>query len=166
MLAHQADGVLDQLADHALDVAAVVADLGVLGGLDLDERRAGERGQPAGDLGLADAGGADHEDVLGRDLLAHVVVELLPPPAVANGDGDGPLGVVLADDVAVELGNDLAGSQLTHGSSRLSLTTEDTENTEEELQIDKMTEMHSRNCSSPTHFRSSFLSRELCVLCG
>ena len=111
LLAHQADGVFDQLADHALDVAAVVADFGVLGGLDLDERRAGERGQPAGDLGFADAGRADHEDVLGRDLVAHLAVELLPPPAIADGDRDGPLGVVLADDVAVELGDDLARGQ-------------------------------------------------------
>ena len=121
LLADQADGVLDQVADHALDVAAVVADLGVLGGLDLDERGAGELGQAAGDLGLADAGGADHEDVLGRDLLAQVVGELLPPPAIADGDGDGPLGVGLADDVAVELGDDLAGGQILHGSSSMTM---------------------------------------------
>ena len=41
-------------------------------------------------------------------------VELLPPPAIADGDRDGPLGVVLADDVAVELGDDLAGRQFLH----------------------------------------------------
>ncbi len=83
---------LDQVADHALDVAAVVADLGVLGRLDLDERRADELRQPAGDLGLADAGRADQDDVLGRDVVAQLGGELLPPPAVAEGDGDGPLG--------------------------------------------------------------------------
>ena len=114
LFAHQADGVFDQLADHALDVAAVVADFGVLGGLDLDERCAGERRQPAGDLGFADAGRADHENVFGRDLVAHIVLELLPPPAIADGDGDGSLGIILADDVAVEFGDDLAGSQLAH----------------------------------------------------
>ena len=65
--------IFDQVADHALDVAAVVADLGVLGRLDLDERGAGELGQPAGDLGLADAGRADHEDVLGRHFLPQLV---------------------------------------------------------------------------------------------
>ena len=47
-----------------------VADLGVLGGLGLHERRADQHGQPAGDLGLAHAGRADQHDVLGRDLLA------------------------------------------------------------------------------------------------
>ena len=123
-LAHQADGVLDQLADHALDVAAVVADLGVLRRFDLDERRAGQLRQPAGDLGLADAGRADHQDVLGRDLAAHLVRQLLPPPAIAHGDRHGPLGVGLADDVAIELGDDLRGAsgrarQLLHDNVRV-----------------------------------------------
>ena len=36
------DGGLDEVADHRVDVAADVADLGELGRLDLDERRAGE----------------------------------------------------------------------------------------------------------------------------
>ncbi len=108
MVADQADRVLHQLADHALDVAAVVADLGVLAGLDLDEGRPGERGQPTGDLGLADARGADHENILRRDFLAELIVKLLPPPAIADGDGDGPLGVVLANDVAIKFGDNLA----------------------------------------------------------
>ncbi len=47
------DAQLGEVADHRLDVAADVADLGVLRGLDLDEGRLGELGQPAGDLGLA-----------------------------------------------------------------------------------------------------------------
>ena len=106
-LAHQADGVFDQFADHALDVAAVVAHLGVLRGLDLDERRAGELGQPPGDLGLAHAGRADHHDVLRRHFLPHVALKLLPPPAVANGHRHRPLRRVLADDVPIEFFNDL-----------------------------------------------------------
>ncbi len=72
LLADHADGDLGQVADHAFDVAAVVADLGVLGRLDLEERGADELGQPAGDLGFADAGRADHDDVLGRHVLAQL----------------------------------------------------------------------------------------------
>ena len=106
-LAHQRDGVLDQLADHALHVAAVVADFGVLRGLDLDERGAGQLGQPPGDFGLADAGGADHQDILGRDFAPHVFGQLLPPPTIADRDGHGPLGVRLADDMPIQLGDDL-----------------------------------------------------------
>ena len=35
-LVDQSDRVLDQLADHAIDVPAIVADLGILAGLDFD----------------------------------------------------------------------------------------------------------------------------------
>src|SRR6185312_14916393 len=66
------------------------------------------------DLGLADAGGADHQDVFRQDLLAQFVVELKSAPPVTQGDSDGALGVVLADDVAVELGDDFAGREVGH----------------------------------------------------
>ena len=64
--------LLDQVAGDLLDVAADIADLGELGRLDLDERRVGELRQPPADLGLAAAGGADHQYVLGRHLLAQL----------------------------------------------------------------------------------------------
>jgi hypothetical protein len=48
-------------------------------------------------------------DVLGQHLLAQLVVELQAPPAVAQRDGDGALGVALTDDEAVEFGYDFAG---------------------------------------------------------
>jgi hypothetical protein len=101
------DGDVDEVAHDRVDVLADVADLGELGRLDLDEGRVGQPGQPARDLGLADAGRADHQDVLGRDLGAQFLVDALAPPAVAQRDRDGALGVLLADDVAVELGDDL-----------------------------------------------------------
>ena len=65
LLPDHLDGDLDQVADHRLDVAADVADLGELRRLDLEERRTCETGQTPGDLGLADTGGPDHQDVLG-----------------------------------------------------------------------------------------------------
>ena len=82
LVAHQRDGGLDQVADHRLDVAADVADLGELGRLDLDERRLRQLRQAARDLGLADAGGADHDDVLRRDLVAQLARR---PAAAASG---------------------------------------------------------------------------------
>ena len=110
------DGDLDQVAHDLLDVAADIADLGELGRLDLEERRAGEPGQPARNLGLADAGRADHQDVLRQHLFAQPLVELQPPPAVAQRDGDRALGVGLADDEAVELGDDFARGKVGHAS--------------------------------------------------
>ncbi len=58
--ARERDGNLDQVAHDLLDVAADIADLGELGGLDLEERRAGKPCQAARNLGLADAGRPDH----------------------------------------------------------------------------------------------------------
>ena len=60
---------------------------------------------------------------LGVTCGAKLVGELPAPPAVPQGDRHGPLGVGLADDVAIELGDDLPGRQLAlglliwHGSS-------------------------------------------------
>ena len=110
-LAHHVDGDLDQVADHGLHVAAHVADLGELRGLDLHEWRVGQLRQAAGDLGLAHAGGAHHDDVLGNDFFRQFGRELLAAHAIAQGDGDRAFGLVLADDILVEFAHDLARSQ-------------------------------------------------------
>jgi hypothetical protein len=109
LLAQHLERGIGQVADDRLDVTADVADFGELGGFDLDERRVGQLGQAAGDFGLADTGRADHQDVLRGDFGAQLGRQLHAPPAVAQGNGDGALGVVLADDVAVEFVDDLAG---------------------------------------------------------
>ena len=97
------DGELGQVADHRLHVPADVADLGVLRGLDLDERGLGEPGEPPGDLRLPDARRPDHDDVLRRHLVPELRREVLAPPAVPERDGDRPLRPALPDHVAVEL---------------------------------------------------------------
>src|SRR5262249_13752791 len=102
---------LDQVANHRLDVASDVADLGELRGLDLDERRLRQARQPTRDLGLADAGRPDHQDVLRRNLFGQLGRQLLAPHPVAQRDRHGALGRRLADDVLVQLGDDLARSQ-------------------------------------------------------
>ena len=108
---HHVHGQLHQVAHHRFDVAADVADLGELRRLDLDERRLRQPRQPPGDLGLADAGRADHQDVLRRHLLGDVGRQPLPAHAVAQRDGHGALGLGLADDELVELGDDLPRRQ-------------------------------------------------------
>ena len=112
LFAHHVDGDLDQVAHHGFDIAADVADLGELRGLDLHERRVGELGQAAGDLRLAHAGGAHHDDVLGNDLFRQLGRQLLPAHAIAQRDGDGALGLVLSHDILVEFAHDLARRQL------------------------------------------------------
>jgi len=110
-LARHFHGDVRQLLDDRVDVTADVADLGELGGLDLDERRVGELRQAARDLGLADPGRADHEDVLRGDLLAQRLAHLHAPPAVAQRNRHGALGCLLPDDVLVELLDDLSRSE-------------------------------------------------------
>ena len=80
---HHVDGKIGQIADDRFDVAADVADFGEFGGFDFDERRLRQLGEAARDLGLADAGGTDHDDVLRRDLFAQIFRHQLAPPAIA-----------------------------------------------------------------------------------
>jgi len=114
-LARHRDRGLQQIAHDLLDVAADIADLGELRRLDLDERGPRELRQAARDLGLAAAGGADHQDVLGQHLFAQLIRELQAAPAVAQRHRDRALGGVLADDVAVELRDDLARAERLDG---------------------------------------------------
>ncbi len=110
-LAGHRDRDLDEVAGDLLDIAADIADLGELGRLDLQKRRLGEPREAPRDLGLADAGRADHQDVFRQHLLAQLGRQLLAAPTVAQRDRDGALGVVLADDETVELGDDLARAE-------------------------------------------------------
>jgi hypothetical protein len=112
LLARDLHGDVRQLLHDGVDVTADVADLGELGGLDFDERSVGEAREPARDLGLADAGGPDHQDVLRRDLLAQGLGHLHAPPAVAQRNGHRALGVVLADNVFIQLRNYFFGGKI------------------------------------------------------
>ena len=106
---NEADASFEQVADDLVYVAADITDLGELGGFDLDEWSAGELCESPRDFGLANAGRPDHQDILGQNLLAHFIIELLAAPAIAQGDGDRALGVALTDNVTVELRHDFAG---------------------------------------------------------
>jgi hypothetical protein len=90
------------------DVAADIADFGEFGCLDLEEGRLGQFGKPARDFGFADPGRPDHQDILRQHFLAQGFGQLLAPPAVPQRDGDCTLGVVLADNIAVEFGNNFS----------------------------------------------------------
>ena len=106
LVAHELDRDLHQVTDDRVDIATDVAHLGELARLDLQERCADQAREAPRDLGLPDAGRADHDDVLRRDLVAEVALDLLAAPAIAQGHGDGALGIALADDVAIELLDD------------------------------------------------------------
>ena len=112
LFADHFDGNLDQVANHGLDVASDVTDFSELRGFDFEKRRVGELGQAAGDFSFAHSRGTDHDDVFGNDFFRQVGRQFLPAHAVAQGNGDRALGVVLADDMLVEFGDDFTRCQL------------------------------------------------------
>ena len=108
-------GGLDQLEQDVLDVLTDVTGLGQRGGVGDGERHVEHLGQRLGQVGLAAAGGAEHQDVgLGQlDRLGAGVAALLagldPLVVVVDRDGQRALGGVLPDDVALEELPDLGG---------------------------------------------------------
>src|SRR6478609_5251148 len=110
-------GGLDELEEDVLDVLADVAGLGQRRGVrdregDVEHPRQGLR-----EVGLATTRRPDHQDVGLRDL-DHVVLRLAADGleagldalvVVVDRDGEGLLGVLLADHVGVEELEDLAG---------------------------------------------------------
>ncbi len=108
------DGHVDQVADNGFHVAADISDFGEFGRLDFDERRIRQARQTPRDFGFADAGGTDHENVLGGDFVAQAFIHLHAPPAVAQGNGHGAFGRVLADDVLVQFLDDFSGCHFRH----------------------------------------------------
>ena len=112
LFAHHVDGDVHQVADHGFHVAAHVAHFGELAGFHLEKRRIGEPGQAARQFGFADAGGPDHENVLGHHLVGHFGRQFLAADAVAQRDRHGALSFGLAHDVLVQLAHDLARREL------------------------------------------------------
>ncbi len=111
-------GGLDQLEQDVLDVLADVASLGQGRGVGDRERDVEHPGQGLGEVGLAAAGRADHEDVglgdLDRLLLGVLGRGRAEPRldalvVVVDRDREGLLGPLLADHVGVEELEDLAG---------------------------------------------------------
>ena len=99
-------GVLKQADDQVFDVLTDVARLGQRGRIANGEGHIEKLGQTAGDRRLAAARGAEHQDVgflqldgigPGRLLVAQAFV------VVVDRNGDGPLRLILADDVLIEV---------------------------------------------------------------
>jgi hypothetical protein len=103
------DGDLHEIAHHGLHVFADVADFRVFRRLHLYERGIGETGKAPGNLRLPHARGSDHQNILRVDLVAQLGADVLATPAVSQRDGHRALGIVLPDDVSVELTHDFGG---------------------------------------------------------
>src|SRR5690606_33376513 len=72
-------------------------------------------------LGLPATGRADHQNILRQHLFLEIARELLPTPAIAQGDGDRAFRRALADDVAIGLRNDLTRREGGHDAPVLTV---------------------------------------------
>lgn len=52
---------------------------------------------------------ANHQDVFGRDFTPETGLDLLPAPAVSQGNGNGALGLMLANNMFVQFKDDFLG---------------------------------------------------------
>jgi len=120
LLTNQVHRYLNQVADNALHIATHVTDLGVVRRLDFDEWRASEFCDAPGDLRFAHTRGTDHDDVVGHDFFAQLIVYLCTPPAIAQRDRHRFLGIALTYDVSIQFADNLCGCQLRHIRSSFS----------------------------------------------
>src|SRR6185312_4329360 len=101
-------GRLDEFEQDVLDVLADVTGLGQRSGVGDGERNVEHLGQRLGQVGLATAGGPEHQDVglgqLNRLMpgVAALLAGLDPLVVVVDGHRQRPLGGVLANDVALQ----------------------------------------------------------------
>ena len=100
------------VADDGFHITPDVPHLGELGGFDFQKGSLRQLRQSSRNFSLADTSRADHDDVLRHDLFANVRAQLLPSPTVTQRDGHHALGVLLADDIAIQFLHDLARSQV------------------------------------------------------
>ena len=114
LLLHHAHGVFHQVANDAFHIAAHIANLGKLGCFHLDKGRLHQLCQAAGNLSFAHARWADHQNILGIDFLAHFLAYAGTAVTVAQGNRHSALGLVLADDIAIQLAHDFARRHFLH----------------------------------------------------
>ena len=124
MFAHELDANVGEIANDRIDIATDITHFGEFGCFDLDKGCIGQPGEAPRDLGFADTGRANHQNILWGDLVAQGLGHLLAPPAVAQRNCDRPLCTVLTDDVTIELGDDFGRCHLHHraGSAHPSIT--------------------------------------------
>ena len=116
MVAKQLDAGFDQVTNNRLDIAPDIADFGKLGRLDLDKRRIGQLCQAPCNFCFTNSGRANHENVFRCDFVAHPLIELHAPPAITQSNGHGAFGVVLTNNVFVQLMDDFSGCHCRHAN--------------------------------------------------
>ena len=100
-------GLFEQVSNHISDIVSMVADLRVLGGLNAYKWRIVDHGDFAEDLSFARARPTMDKNVRWAHRFADFTINLSHTVLIPDSLCDDPLGFFLADDVLVELGNQL-----------------------------------------------------------
>src|SRR5690606_14940783 len=101
-----------KIADHAFYVASNIAHFRELCCFHLYEGSIGNARKPARDFRLTDTRSTNHQYVVGNNFPLHVGLDTHPPPPVAKCNRDVALGIVLTNNVFVQLLNNLLGRQV------------------------------------------------------
>src|SRR5271155_172052 len=118
-LAHHINRGFHEVADHGFHVAADVADFGVLGGFHFYEGAAGQARKASSNFRLAHTGRTDHQNIFGQNIFSKLRRQLLAADAIAQSDGHGFLGEILADDIFIQLDDDFARGEFVERRKRL-----------------------------------------------
>ena len=110
---YHSHGLINKITNHRLNVAANIADFSEFRGLHLDKRSFCQLGKPAGNFGFSYAGRADHNNVVGHDLITKIVTDMLAAKSVAQSNSNRFFSIFLANDIFIELRNNLVWSQIT-----------------------------------------------------
>ena len=106
---HKTHRFFHQVPHHGLYVSSHVTYFGVLGGFHLHKRCMGQGGNPPGNFCLAYAGGANEKNILGADFPGNIRWKLSCPPAVPKSHCHSPFGILLPDNVMVQVFYNLTG---------------------------------------------------------
>ena len=113
-LAHHMNGDIEEIADHGFHIAAHVTHFREFRGFHLYKGSSAQFGQTARYFGLAAARGTHHDDVLGRNLIAQFLGQLLSAPPVADSHRHHAFGFFLTYDILIEFSHYLMRLHCAH----------------------------------------------------
>ncbi len=114
LLTHHFHRSIGQIADDGVNFPSNIAYFGEFSGLYLYERSVCQFRQAARDFCLANACGANHQNIFWRDFVTQFLIHLCPAPAVAQCNSHRAFGHILTNDVLVQFVNDFLGSYMGH----------------------------------------------------
>ncbi|SMG66807.1 hypothetical protein BMETH_72_1 [methanotrophic bacterial endosymbiont of Bathymodiolus sp.] len=103
-----------QIPYDRLNIATDITDLGKFSCFDFNERRISKPCKSARNFCFTHPGRTNHQNILGRDFIAHSPFDLGSAPAITQGYGNRTLGTSLTDNMLIQLVGDFFRCHLCH----------------------------------------------------